>query len=68
MSRILEGRVRELGMSVEILDGDVVHTSLTAGLGFSKQDRDASIRRVGWVCELAARSDRRRDQPAPKSA
>ncbi|MDX8389206.1 MAG: adenylyl-sulfate kinase [Mariprofundaceae bacterium] len=37
---------------VEILDGDVVRTHLTRGLGFSKEDRDINVRRIGWVCQL----------------
>jgi len=37
---------------VDILDGDVVRTNLTKGLGFSKEDRDENIRRIGFVCGL----------------
>ena len=37
------------GRTVTMLDGDVVRTHLTAGLGFSKEDRDTNVRRVGWV-------------------
>ncbi len=40
---------------VELLDGDVVRTHLSKGLGFSKEDRDTNIRRIGFVCELLAR-------------
>ncbi len=40
---------------VEVLDGDVVRTHLSKGLGFSKEDRDTNIRRIGWVCDLVAR-------------
>ncbi len=39
-------------MNIEILDGDVVKTHLSKGLGFSKEDRDTNIRRIGWVCQL----------------
>jgi adenylyl-sulfate kinase len=39
-------------MNVEILDGDVVRTHLSKGLGFSRDDRDTNIRRIGWVCQL----------------
>jgi sulfate adenylyltransferase len=42
---LLEAR----GRTVTMLDGDVVRTHLTAGLGFSKADRDTNVRRVGWV-------------------
>ncbi|MDX8409169.1 MAG: adenylyl-sulfate kinase [Mariprofundales bacterium] len=37
---------------LEILDGDVVRTHLSKGLGFSRQDRDTNILRIGWVCQL----------------
>ncbi len=40
---------------VEILDGDVVRTHLSKGLGFSKADRDVNIRRIGFVARLLAR-------------
>ena len=37
---------------VEVLDGDVVRTHLSKGLGFSRADRDTNIRRIGWVCQV----------------
>jgi len=40
-----------------VLDGNVVRTNLTHGLGFSKEDRDTNVRRIGWVCELLTRDD-----------
>ena len=43
------------GRGVEILDGDVVRTHLTKGLGFSKEDRDENIRRIGFVCKLLSK-------------
>lgn len=54
---ILERELRVRGLRVELLDGDVVRTNLTQGLGFSREDRDANIRRIGWVCELLNRND-----------
>ena len=54
---MLEGVLRDRGRRVEVLDGDVVRTNLTNGLGFSREDRDENIRRVGWVCELLSRND-----------
>jgi len=42
--------------NVEILDGDVVRTNLSKGLGFSKEDRDTNIKRIGWVCALLTRN------------
>jgi adenylyl-sulfate kinase len=44
------------GRNVEILDGDVVRTNLSKGLGFSKEDRDTNIRRIGFVCDLLSRN------------
>lgn len=55
LSRLLEQRLKAFGASVEVLDGDVVRTHLCKGLGFSKEDRDENIRRIGFVCELLAR-------------
>ena len=43
-------------MKVEILDGDVVRENLSKGLGFSKEDRDTNIRRIGFVCDLLTRN------------
>ena len=48
--------LRERGLRVEMLDGDVVRTNLSKGLGFSKEDRDTNIRRIGFVCELLSRN------------
>jgi len=56
ISRALELRLRERGAKVEVLDGDVVRTHLSKGLGFSKEDRDENIRRIGFVCELLSRN------------
>jgi len=46
----------ERGMNVEVLDGDEVRKNLTKGLGYSKEDRDTNIRRIGWVCKLLSRN------------
>ena len=43
--------------SLEVLDGDVVRTNLTKGLGFSKEDRDTNIRRICFVSHLLTRHD-----------
>ncbi len=48
--------LRERGTLVEILDGDEVRENLSKGLGFSKEDRDTNIRRVGYVANLLARN------------
>ncbi|HWC83424.1 MAG TPA: adenylyl-sulfate kinase [Pseudonocardiaceae bacterium] len=42
---------------VELLDGDEIRTNLSAGLGFSRQDREANIERIGYVADLLARND-----------
>ncbi len=53
----LVGRELEAGgAAVEYLDGDVVRTHLSKGLGFSKEDRDTNIERIGWVASRLARS------------
>src|SRR5256884_149503 len=56
ISNLLESQLRALGAEVEVLDGDVVRTHLSKGLGFSKEDRDENIRRIGFVCELLERN------------
>jgi adenylyl-sulfate kinase len=56
ISGLLEQRLRAAGARVEVLDGDVVRTHLSKGLGFSKEDRDENIRRIGFVCELLSRN------------
>ena len=45
------------GMKTEILDGDEVRKNLSKGLGFSKEDRDTNILRIGFVCHLLTRND-----------
>jgi adenylyl-sulfate kinase len=52
--RLVE-RLREQGAKVELLDGDFVRTNLSQGLGFSREDRDTNINRIGFVAELLAR-------------
>lgn len=48
-------RLERKGIPVEILDGDVVRTHLSKGLGFTREDRDENIKRVGFVCQLLTR-------------
>jgi adenylyl-sulfate kinase len=57
VTAILERELRARDRRVEVLDGDVVRTHLTRGLGFGRDDRDENIRRVGWVCHLLSRND-----------
>jgi adenylyl-sulfate kinase len=56
VANIIEKRLREGGAKVEVLDGDIVRTNLSKGLGFSKEDRDTNIRRIGFVCNLLSRN------------
>ena len=56
ISALLETRLRSHGARVEVLDGDMVRTHLSKGLGFSKEDRDENVRRIGFVCELLSRN------------
>ncbi|MSR77375.1 MAG: adenylyl-sulfate kinase [Candidatus Omnitrophica bacterium] len=56
IARALERRLKEGGLKVELLDGDVVRTHLSRGLGFSREDRDLNIKRIGFVCHLLTRN------------
>lgn len=56
LSEIIEQRLRERGRSVEVLDGDIVRTHLSKGLGFSREDRDTNIKRIAFVCGLLTRN------------
>jgi ATP sulfurylase/adenylyl-sulfate kinase len=56
LAAMLSAELRTRGVHVEVLDGDEVRTHLSKGLGFSKEDRDTNIRRIGYVAKLAARS------------
>jgi adenylyl-sulfate kinase len=56
IAEMLYHELKARGMRVEILDGDVVRQNLSKGLGFSKEDRDTNIRRIGFVAELLTRN------------
>ena len=56
IARELEKQLRARGVKVEILDGDIVRTNLSKGLGFTKEDRDTNIRRIGFVADLLSRN------------
>jgi adenylyl-sulfate kinase len=56
LSQLLATRLRGLGARVEVLDGDIIRTQLCKGLGFSREDREENIRRIGFICELLARN------------
>jgi adenylylsulfate kinase len=51
LAEILFDELEARKMKVELLDGDVVRTNLSKGLGYSREDRDTNILRIGWVAE-----------------
>ncbi|MGH2539613.1 MAG: adenylyl-sulfate kinase [Actinomycetota bacterium] len=56
IAEMLFHELRARGLKTEILDGDVVRQNLSKGLGFSKEDRDTNILRIGFVAELLTRN------------
>ena len=56
ITQALAEKLRSLDCKLEILDGDIVRQNLTKGLGFSKEDRDENIRRIGFVSHLLTRN------------
>ena len=57
LSKKVEVELRRRGLNkIEVLDGDVVRMNLSKGLGFSKEDRDTNIKRIGFVCKLLTRN------------
>ena len=56
LAKVLEPVLRERGLKVERLDGDIVRQSLTRDLGFSKEDRNKNIERVTFVAKLLTRN------------
>jgi adenylylsulfate kinase len=55
IAEIVGPELESRGLAVEYLDGDVVRTHLSKGLGFSKEDRDTNIERIGWVASRLTR-------------
>ncbi|QLE59384.1 adenylyl-sulfate kinase [Nostoc sp. TCL26-01] len=55
--RVVEEKLRSLSYKVEVLDGDLIRQYLTKGLGFSKEDRQENIRRIGFVANLLTRNN-----------
>jgi adenylylsulfate kinase len=55
IANLVGPELEERALTVEYLDGDVVRTHLSRGLGFSKEDRDTHIERVGWVASRLTR-------------
>ena len=56
IANIVEPELERRGFVVDHLDGDIVRTHLSKGLGFSKEDRDTNIARIGWVASRLARA------------
>jgi sulfate adenylyltransferase/3'-phosphoadenosine 5'-phosphosulfate synthase len=56
IAEALTARLRAVGRTVEVLDGDEVRTHLSKGLGFSREDRDTNIARIAFVASLLTRS------------
>jgi adenylylsulfate kinase len=56
IAEMLYHELQARGLKTEILDGDVVRQNLSKGLGFSKEDRDTNIRRIGFVANLLTRN------------
>jgi adenylyl-sulfate kinase len=56
IGRLVAAELERRGALVEVLDGDVVRTHLSKGLGFSKPDRDRNILRIGWVASRLTRA------------
>lgn len=56
IAQTLERLLLKWQLNVELLDGDVIRTNLSKGLGYTKDDRDTNIRRVGFVANLLSRN------------
>ena len=56
IAEIVERELRARFGRVEVLDGDIVRTNLSKGLGFSREDRDTNILRIGFVADLLTRN------------
>ncbi len=56
LAAAVSAELRGRGIPVEVLDGDEVRQNLSKGLGFSREDRDTNIRRIGYVAKLLARN------------
>ena len=56
LSQRIYDRLKAQGALVELLDGDEVREHLSKGLGFSREDRDTNVRRIGFVAQLLARN------------
>jgi adenylylsulfate kinase len=55
LAQAIEQRLKTSIRDIEVLDGDIVRTHLSKGLGFSREDRDTNIKRIAFVCGLLTR-------------
>jgi adenylylsulfate kinase len=56
IAEIVEHELRMRTRKIEVLDGDIVRTNLSKGLGFSREDRDTNVLRIGFVADLLTRN------------
>jgi adenylylsulfate kinase len=56
VAEIVEHELKERGLRVEVLDGDIVRTNLSKGLSFSRDDRNINVLRIGFVANLLTRN------------
>ncbi len=56
LSRLVSEELESRGLTVELLDGDAVRRHLSSELGFSKEDRDTNVERIGWVASRLVRA------------
>jgi adenylylsulfate kinase len=56
IAEIVEKEIRDRGLRVEVLDGDIVRTNLSKGLSFSRDDRNINVLRIGFVANLLTRN------------
>jgi adenylyl-sulfate kinase len=55
LGRLVAGHLRRCALEVELLDGDIVRTEVSKGLGFDKESRDENLRRIGFICRLLSK-------------
>jgi adenylylsulfate kinase len=56
LARTVSAQLAQRGCAVEVLDGDEIRSSISADLGYSKRDRDANIKRIGFMARLLSRN------------
>ena len=56
IAKEVQKHLKSINRNIEILDGDIVRQNLSKGLGFSQEDRDINVRRIGFVANLLSRN------------